>query len=50
VNRSLKELHGQFYRDSGRLYQIQYHPAAGMRFPNVGAAMEQDFEKLKEVL
>jgi len=47
VNRSLKELHGRFYRKAHRLYQVQYHPAAGMRFPNLGAAMEQDFEKLR---
>ena len=46
VNRSLKELHGQFYQKADRLYQIQYHPAAGMRFPNLGAAMARDFEKL----
>ncbi|HEV8723475.1 MAG TPA: uracil-DNA glycosylase [Candidatus Binatia bacterium] len=39
VNRSLKELHGRFYRNADRLYQVQYHPAAGMRFPNLGAAM-----------
>jgi DNA polymerase len=47
VNRSLKELHGRFYRKADRLYQIQYHPAAGMRFPKLGAAMEQDFGKLR---
>jgi len=46
VNRSLKEMHGQFYQQADRLYQIQYHPAAGMRFPNVGVAMARDFEKL----
>ena len=46
LNRSLKELHGQFYQKADRLYQIHYHPAAGMRFPSLGAAMEQDFEKL----
>ncbi|MGH7826269.1 MAG: uracil-DNA glycosylase [Candidatus Binatia bacterium] len=47
VNRSLKELHGRFYQKADRLYQIHYHPAAGMRFPNLGAAMGQDFEKLR---
>jgi uracil-DNA glycosylase len=47
VNRSLKEMCGRFYRKANRLYQVQYHPAAGMRFPNLGAAMEQDFEKLR---
>jgi uracil-DNA glycosylase len=46
LNRSLKELHGQFYQKADRLYQINYHPAAGMRFPSLGAAMAQDFEKL----
>jgi uracil-DNA glycosylase family 4 len=47
VNRSLKDLHGRFYRKADRVYQVQYHPAAGMRFPNLGAAMKRDFEKLK---
>jgi uracil-DNA glycosylase len=47
MNRSLKEVHGQFYRKADRLYQFQYHPAAGMRFPDVGEAMKQDFEKLR---
>jgi len=47
VNRSLKELHGRFYRNADRLYQVQYHPAAGMRFPNLGAAMARDFKKLR---
>jgi DNA polymerase len=47
LNRSLKELHGRFYRKADRLYQIQYHPAAGMRFPKLGAAMERDFGKLR---
>jgi uracil-DNA glycosylase len=49
MNRSLKESHGRFYRRASRLYQVQYHPAAGMRFPNLGAAMKQDFDKLKRV-
>jgi len=47
MDRSLEEVHGRFYRKSDRLYQIQYHPAAGMRFPNIGGAMKQDFEKLR---
>ena len=47
MNRSLKEVHGRFYRKADRLYQVQYHPAAGMRFPDVGEAMKQDFEKLR---
>jgi hypothetical protein len=48
MNRSLKELHGRFYRKADRLYQVQYHPAAGMRFPAIGTAMKQDFEKLRK--
>lgn len=47
LNRSLKEVHGRFYRKADRLYQVQYHPAAGMRFPNLGGAMKRDFEKLR---
>jgi hypothetical protein len=47
MNRSLKEAHGRFYRKADRLYQAHYHPAAGMRFPNLGSAMKQDFEKLR---
>jgi hypothetical protein len=47
INRSLKRLHGRFYRKGDRLYQVQYHPAAGMRFPNLGEAMKRDFEKLR---
>jgi uracil-DNA glycosylase family 4 len=47
VNRSLKKLHGRFYQNADRLYQVRYHPAAGMRFPNLGAAMGRDFKKLR---
>lgn len=44
---SLKDLHGQFRRHNGRWFQIQYHPAAGLRMSRVRSLMEQDFETLR---
>jgi uracil-DNA glycosylase len=49
VTRSLQELHGVLSTGGSSLYQVQYHPAAGMRSPNLGAAMKRDFGKLKRV-
>jgi uracil-DNA glycosylase len=45
---TITRLHGQFLRKDGRLYLIQYHPAAGLRSPEVRATMQQDFQKIKE--
>lgn len=44
---ALKDLHGQFRRHNGRWFQIQYHPAAGLRMPKVQTLMRQDFKKLR---
>jgi len=46
---TVTQLHGQFLRKDKRLYLIQYHPAAGLRSPEVRATMQQDFQKIKEV-
>jgi DNA polymerase len=47
---TITQLHGQFLRKDGRLYLIQYHPAAGLRSPEVRATMLQDFQKIKEAV
>lgn len=47
---TITQLHGQFLRKDGRLYLIQYHPAAGLRSPEVRATMQQDFQKIKEAV
>jgi uracil-DNA glycosylase len=46
----LDALHGQIRRKNGRAYQLQYHPAAGRRFPPIGAAMRHDMAKLQRFL
>lgn len=47
---TITQLHGQFLRKDGRLYLIQYHPAAALRSPEVRAMMVQDFQKIKDVV
>jgi DNA polymerase len=38
--------HGRTFRKDGIMYIITFHPAAGMRFPEMGKMMESDFRKL----
>jgi uracil-DNA glycosylase len=47
---TIAQLHGQFLRKDGRMYLIQYHPAAALRSPEVRGMMMQDFQKIKEVV
>ena len=47
---ALKRLHGQTRQHDGRLYCIQYHPAAGLRSPDLRSIMEQDFAELKKLM
>ena len=46
---ALKRLHGQVRQHHGRLYCIQYHPAAGLRSPVIRSSMTQDFTALKKL-
>lgn len=47
---NLKESHGEMQERDGRWYQIQYHPAAGRRFPDIGLSMRRDMAELKQFL
>jgi uracil-DNA glycosylase family 4 len=47
---TVTQLHGQFIRRDGRLYLIQYHPAAALRSPQVRAAMQQDFQQIRHAV
>jgi uracil-DNA glycosylase family 4 len=47
---NLKESHGQMLERNGRWYQIQYHPAAGRRFPDIRSSMRHDMKRLKRFL
>ena len=44
---AMKNLHGKRYEKDTRLFIVTYHPAAGMRFPEIGDAMRQDFQLFK---
>jgi len=44
---SLDNLHGKIRQRNGRTYQLQYHPAAGRRFPDIRVSMQRDMAKLK---
>ena len=37
---------GRFIIRNGQQYFVTYHPAAGMRFPKIGAIMHNDFQQL----
>ena len=45
--RPLREVHGRLVRQGARVVLPTYHPAAGMRFPPIGARMRQDFAALR---
>ena len=47
---SLVGTHGAVMDRNDRRYLVTYHPAAGMRFPRVRAAMMEDFCKLASFL
>lgn len=47
---TLAEVRGSLIHADGRPVLPTYHPAAGMRFPRVARAMEQDFETLRRLL
>ena len=42
-------VHGRSFARDGRTYFATYHPAAGMRFPKIGAQMETDFVALRKL-
>jgi len=43
---NLGEMHGKWFEKFGARVLVTYHPAAGMRFPEVGREMEGDFGSL----
>ncbi len=45
-NGSLHKVHGCLTWHRGRVFLPTYHPAAGMRFPNIRRAMQQDFARI----
>jgi uracil-DNA glycosylase len=47
---NLKQSHGRMQERNGRWYQLQYHPAAGRRFPDIRSSMRRDMAKLKRFL
>lgn len=47
---ALKRLHGRTRQHDGRLYCVQYHPAAGLRSPDIRAMMKRDFTALKKLM
>jgi uracil-DNA glycosylase family 4 len=50
LEQSLVGTHGAVMDRNDRRYLVTYHPAAGMRFPRVRAAMMEDFCKLASFL
>jgi DNA polymerase len=46
----LRDLHGRTEQLGGRICAITYHPAAGMRFPDVRRTMRQDFRQFSALL
>lgn len=43
---NLASWHGRTIKREGQNYFISYHPAAGLRFPQIRKEMEKDFKKL----
>jgi DNA polymerase len=46
----MTDLHGQVRERDGRTYLLTYHPAAGMRFPDLDVQFRADFAVLKRLL
>ncbi len=46
----ISQAHGTLVARNGRRYFISYHPAAGMRFPKIAAAMRSDFKILAQLV
>ena len=44
--RPLREVHGRIAERDGRAVLPTYHPAAGMRFPDIDKAIRKDFGKI----
>ncbi|MBW3012971.1 uracil-DNA glycosylase [Candidatus Woesearchaeota archaeon] len=45
---NLDEHHGKMIKVENKEYFLTYHPASGMRFPEIKKKMEKDFKNLKE--
>jgi uracil-DNA glycosylase len=45
----LGKMHGRFFECAGQRCFVSFHPAAGMRFPEVGRMIRSDFKKLKRI-
>jgi len=45
----LRDVHGQTTRRNGRTVMTTYHPAAGMRFPEIGEHMRRDLAALRRI-
>ena len=43
----LNNFRGKIIKKDGKIYFPTYHPAAGLRFPNIRKILEKDFKKLK---
>lgn len=48
-NKNLKDLRGRLIRKEDKEFFITYHPAAGLRFPQIRKILERDFEKLRDL-
>jgi DNA polymerase len=46
----IKDYHSKIINMNNRNYFITYHPAAGLRFPILKQKLQNDFEKLKELI
>lgn len=46
----MTDLHGQVRESGGRTYLLTYHPAAGMRFPDLDVQFRNDFAALGRLL
>jgi len=50
LDANLNRLHGQLISKDHLHCFITFHPAAAMRFPQIGAKTQKDFRKLKQLL
>lgn len=47
---NISSLHGRTIKKEGQNYFVSYHPAAGLRFPQIRKEMENDFKRLRKFI
>jgi DNA polymerase len=48
--KKLKNFRGKWIKKDGKEFFVTYHPAAGLRFPEIRKVLEKDFKELRKLI